>query len=591
MFLVTTAEESTWDISGPLVFLGEWCRKYSRRDHWQTLDAEVLPYHWDDRDKYNSDYCYLDRLYEGLLTQLSGRLGRLHGVTTDSRYWRIVVGPWLRFFVDAVFDRYEVVRTASEARQIDDTWLLSYDSDEWVPGSFTDFYRQYTNDPWNHILFAECIRAMGLPFTDRLSELNSEPARSRVVGTNWIRNCSKSALINYSRRVPSRLNRVALISSYLPMGSLAQFQVRLGQLPYPISPDIGIAPGTPVSREMRSQLKTGQGDSGFEQFVGKQIANWIPKTYVEDYSAFKKSALAEFPKRPRLIFTANAYQADDGFKVWAAEHCSNGVPLVIGQHGGNMGISHHNQTEDHQVEIANVFFSWGWEGGGRGNVQALPSPQLSNSSIGPDGSGDILLTLGSYPRYFYCHYSIPVAGQFLDYLSDQMQFIENLTDPVRSRLRIRLNDDSYGWDIEKRLRVAGHGGMIESGGQTFRQSLARKRLCISTYNGTVFLETLAANFPTLIFWNPRLFDIRPQVASVFGRLRDAGVLHETPMSAARLLNRISGDVAAWWSTSDVQSAREAFIHEYARGSKDWMAIWSETLKSVSREGQVAGRFL
>ena len=63
--LITTAVEDTWpknhDI--PVLFLGEWCRLYSRRSHWKKMNAEVLPYHWDDRDKLYNDYQYLNNIY------------------------------------------------------------------------------------------------------------------------------------------------------------------------------------------------------------------------------------------------------------------------------------------------------------------------------------------------------------------------------------------------------------------------------------------------------------------------------------------------------------------------------------------------
>ena len=67
-FLVTTAIEDTWPKNGePILFLGEWCRLYGRKNQWEKLDAVVAPYHWDDREKLYLDYQYLNELYEILL--------------------------------------------------------------------------------------------------------------------------------------------------------------------------------------------------------------------------------------------------------------------------------------------------------------------------------------------------------------------------------------------------------------------------------------------------------------------------------------------------------------------------------------------
>ena len=54
--LVTTAVESSWLYEEPVLFLGEWCRRFSRRDHWSNLDHEVLTYHWDDRFVFAKDF-------------------------------------------------------------------------------------------------------------------------------------------------------------------------------------------------------------------------------------------------------------------------------------------------------------------------------------------------------------------------------------------------------------------------------------------------------------------------------------------------------------------------------------------------------
>ena len=54
--LVTTAVESSWLYEEPVLFLGEWCRRFSRRDHWSNLDHEVLAYHWDDRFVFAKDF-------------------------------------------------------------------------------------------------------------------------------------------------------------------------------------------------------------------------------------------------------------------------------------------------------------------------------------------------------------------------------------------------------------------------------------------------------------------------------------------------------------------------------------------------------
>jgi len=117
--LVTTAEERTWpkDKKQSVLFLGEWCRRYSRKEVWQQLNAEVVPYHWDDREKLFKDYQYLQELYEKLLVELSDKLNKIHLVDHSPRYWRILIGLWLGYFMQMLFDRWFMLSKRLRKRQ------------------------------------------------------------------------------------------------------------------------------------------------------------------------------------------------------------------------------------------------------------------------------------------------------------------------------------------------------------------------------------------------------------------------------------------------------------------------------------------
>ena len=63
MFLITTADQRYWKYDEPVIFLGEWCKIFSESATYKNIEHEVLPYHWDDRQKLYKDYIYLNILY------------------------------------------------------------------------------------------------------------------------------------------------------------------------------------------------------------------------------------------------------------------------------------------------------------------------------------------------------------------------------------------------------------------------------------------------------------------------------------------------------------------------------------------------
>ena len=67
MFLSLTADHRLWKESEKTLFLGGWCRMYSKKHIWSGMDYEILPYHWDDRQRLYRDFKYLEGVYEKYL--------------------------------------------------------------------------------------------------------------------------------------------------------------------------------------------------------------------------------------------------------------------------------------------------------------------------------------------------------------------------------------------------------------------------------------------------------------------------------------------------------------------------------------------
>ena len=79
---------------------------------WLELEHEVLPYHGLDRDALYKDYQYAMEVYERTLVQLADNLNALHDANHSVRFWRIVLGPWLAYFIQILLDRYRAICVA-----------------------------------------------------------------------------------------------------------------------------------------------------------------------------------------------------------------------------------------------------------------------------------------------------------------------------------------------------------------------------------------------------------------------------------------------------------------------------------------------
>ena len=79
--LVTTALEKTWKENIPILFLGEWCKKYTRKKLWNNLIFKTQKYHWNDRVKLKNDYSYSKKIYKKIIQQISNDLNNFHQIS------------------------------------------------------------------------------------------------------------------------------------------------------------------------------------------------------------------------------------------------------------------------------------------------------------------------------------------------------------------------------------------------------------------------------------------------------------------------------------------------------------------------------
>ena len=567
------------------ILLGDWCLK-NLEDILGSFDKyNKVPYHWDDREKYTSDYYYLTEVYEKSLSHLALSLNMIHSANNDLAYWRIVIGPWLRFFIDALYDRYECISRAKSLGIITKSKIYTYDYDDFCPADFNEFWNDFVTDEWNEVVFSECLLDLEIPYALSADNLVLRKAVKRKDLTYFdIFKTHLRKLGNVYSKLLGRLQSgPVIVNSYIPLKQLIKFQLKLKSFPYFFNP-ISEFSTSEKDTLLREKLSSATPLTvGFEALLARLIPLFMPKSYVEDFLKLRINALNTLPQKATSIFTANAYHSDEMFKIWSAEKKSLGIPLIIGQHGGGFGVSLLEQSEEHQVRISNNFMSWGWDSELKDNIISFPSLQLSGRErIYHNQAGKILHVFSALPRYFYQYSSMPVSGQYLLYIKDQINFLNALEKGILDNISIRLDESnpSRSWDTEKALDVAGYSRLINRSNARLLSLLNNSRLCICTNNFTVFLETLALNFPTIIFWEPSHHEVRPNAAAFFDMLEDAEILFYSADKAAKKVNDVSSNIDEWWFSDKIQSIRKQFCQRYALVSDDWEHEWSNFLLTL-----------
>ena len=534
------------------------------------MDAIVAgPYGLGQAQK-DKNHALTRTIEEKLLSVLRAELNGYHRTSHSARYWRIVLGHWLRRYVDVIFNRYHSLKQCLENYPISGTSVLSSESCQLAVQDTSSFIWASNDDTWNNILYMRILEhlpgqkltvdsvKMESGYTFRMPEDGRSVSlkgrfidivRRRVeIVTNWF----------------ARSEDCFIINSYLPLVDEWKLQASLGQIPtlhcsrtpMPIDADRNL-------RERFTKRAMGGAVKGFSGCIGALLFELLPTCYLEGYGALcAQTKKLPWPERPRFIFTSNNFDTDEVFKCWAAGKAEEKIPYYTGQHGNNYGTHRYANPSVEEV-TADKFLTWGWTDGLAAHTPAFVFKAAGKKRQTHNPMGGLLLV-----EVHLNHRVTTWDGyaEFKTYFDEQQSFVNKLSRACRNALTIRLHSASkmFRWSEEARWREFDADLIIDLGSRPIHDLTAENRLVVHSYDSTGILEMLSQDVPTIAFWQDGFSHLRESAKPYYQQLVDAGIVHLTPEFAATHVNMIWDDVASWWEGDKVQSARRRFCDRYAR---------------------------
>jgi len=268
------------------------------------------------------------------------------------------------------------------------------------------------------------------------------------------------------------------------------------------------------------------------------------------------------------------------FKI--AKIVENGGKWISCQHGGGYGQTLSFPRGKIEYETSDGFISWGWKHKHiyQGNIYPLPSPMLSKLPKWQPKTDNIILVSTAYPLYFYKLHSDILPEQRLEYINNRLSFLKYLKSQILLKLKYKAYFKDYGVDEKRYFKKVLKDTQFIKKSEKLTNYLSSSKINIIDHRATSFLESLAMNAPTVIFWNSEHFEIMDKVKPDFKELESVGIYHKTPESAANHVNRVYDNVKSWWLSKEVQDVREKFCYKYARTSKHYLKEWIKFVKNL-----------
>lgn len=582
-----------------IIFLGEWCKKYSKNNVYSDESFTVIPYHWKDRKKFREDYEYLSHLYQRVLIKVSSELNSVHQVRHSLEYWRIIIGPWLLTYIAVLFDRWESLRLSTEIGIPLQTIVPSSDIARSVAYDYrSSKYLMTEDDEWNYLLFCDILQLQNSPEIELIRE--DIIFKKKSTSINMRRRFELLPMtvkfMDFIARKLCLTNKynVLLYKSYFPVKSLLRLNIKLKQIPRLHLEFDKYIPCEVLNSSMRSGLHEDTSGSKFERFLLKNIFRDMPQVYIEGYKDM--SLYCKKLPKAKVIFTANAHYGEEVFKNWSAGQVENGSRLIIGEHGGSIpksksGNLFHEEAICYKKTVWHTLLD-------HSKHVVMPINTKINKSYNSNGTRITLIGL-ELPRYSYRIDLGPHSSLIMDDFEQKTKFINALNKEAKIDFKIRgfpnkrsnyiksLNKKSdinfkigsslNGWSLTRRYADI-YGDSILSSNKTVFQDILQSKIIICTYPSTTLSEALHSGVPTILLHMEEYWDLHPDFNELITEMKRVNIIHSDPIVAANHINMVHKNPFEWWNRDDTVKVRNMFSSAASLSSKNPIADWADFFK-------------
>lgn len=548
------------------MLLGPWCAPFREHDSNRYAILGELSDPLETAADLLAARQYVEACYESVLDELSEGLSQIHGVNQSARYWRIICGPWLHAYISVLYERYITLKSAVKALP-EFTTLVCEGNEYPAPQDNTAFYYWMCSDEYNLYLYSRVLDCLGLKFEQR-------PIQKKQLTGNDPRRSSGKEIIKliYSRiislqRLFAFRNKPQIVLEDTYLGPKLEWILKasLGK-----NCVIGYQANANVSNkdlhyDRRKELAAKLSENcEFLQILRKLIVADFPVTLIEGFSEIRQRAIQNVPPPGSLIVSAGGWNHNEILKHYSAIAADQSSKLIAMQHGGTYGFLDFVPHYHHEKKISDTFLTWGWGDGDDARVRPFISSKLSRVKQKPSKDrGEGILYIGTAePRYSNNLQYRP--QQFVRYFLWQKRFLKSLPAEKHRYLIARLYPVDFGWGYEKYWKEWSASSRLDKRGRPLMESLLSSRLIVVDALTTTWLEALSANVPLVIFFDPASYSLRPEAQWAVDLMKEVGIVHLLPDSAASFIDITYTEVEKWWGSCHVQDVRRRICARFAR---------------------------
>lgn len=320
----------------------------------------------------------------------------------------------------------------------------------------------------------------------------------------------------------------------------------------------------------------------FDFFINKIIVTIFPKIFLEDFYNIKSLYLKKY-HIPKILITENTSHPLDK-QIFISLLKNKGVKILVTQHGGNYGTAMFGIGQQFDREISDNFLTWGWKNNKKDNK--FISLRFSNNKIRVKANYDSkkILFLGNLSSFYinkpyYLPRSAVDSFETINVINNLSIFLKEKKHKIVFRYLTRIQNS--GFYINKKFY--NKNILFDRFDNILKKELNNYKLTIHEgFSGTTYLETIAYNFPTIIYMNKKNQIFLSSLFRVFLKdLIKAKIVHTDIESLKNFLKLNLFEIENWWNSKLVRKTINVFKKNFVNTEENYVDFFKKKIQTFS----------
>tara|TARA_B100001057_G_scaffold310659_1_gene310748 strand:- start:5029 stop:6849 length:1821 start_codon:yes stop_codon:yes gene_type:complete len=574
-FLATTSYDKIFiNKKNNPFFLGYFCLT-DKCNLSEYNSKNVLPDHWGSKKKILSKYAYLKKTTNYLFRLLVKKLNAIHNKNGTENYWRIIIYPWVCYYVTTLYDRWEIITQLKKKAKKNSFYTYEYefknnileiaDINEWLVKSHSE---QFNNKLFNKIIKLRKVENIDI-LKKKIKFLSSFKNKKSLEKNNKsLNNISINFIYLMIDKLLSKIgikfnkiffDKLNYKNIYFLKLCFETFQVPSKN--YDLFKTSNFVKS--YEKNKRDKIKFDLNKKiTFHSFLLNEVKNYLPISYLENYKIFLDNHKTILKKK-RLFIGSYSIQFDDCFKTFLAESKSEGSKYILAEHGAGIHSSR-DAIYDHFYNVSDrIIYPSKKIKKNKHTYIGLEILKKKREVKRKNISNKILVNFHEFSKFIF---RIPVTNPPFSYeVKNFVKYLNGfgrLKNKIKKNLKFRVKGH-HGLNCEKRFsQVFGKNSIENKKLINFTSSINESKLVICFIPQTSYIECIYNNIPTILVGNKESFFDTEKRLKILKKLQLNKMYFNDMENAADFINSNWSKIDIWWNNKSLQSFRKNFLKEY-----------------------------